>query len=69
MSKRIPQDVEDFLYTLGTCEQIAPGPSEDYARTAATLLWGKYVMFEGASVDIEPNTRHRCATSSKLRQN
>lgn len=69
MSKSIPQDIEDFLYTLGTCDQIVPGSFEEYARTAATLLWEKYVMFEGASIDGEPNTRHRCAASSKLRQN
>lgn len=69
MSKSIPQDVEDFLYTLGTCDQIAPGAFEEYARTAATLLWEKYVMFDDTSVDVEPNTRHRCAASSKPRQN
>ena len=69
MSKRIPQDVEEFLYTLGTCEQIYPAAFEEYARTAATLLWEKYVMFEDASTDIDLNTRHRRAASSKLRQN
>ena len=54
MSKRIPQDVEDFLYTLGTSEQIHPAAFEEYARTAATLLWEKHVSFENASTDIEP---------------
>jgi hypothetical protein len=69
MNKSIPQDVEDFLYTLGTCDQIAPGAFEEYARTVATLLLEKYVFFENAPSDIEPNARHRCAASSKLRQN
>lgn len=69
MSKRIPQDVEDFLYTLGTSEQIHPAAFEEYARTAATLLWEKYVMFEDGSTDIDINTRHRRSASSKLRQN
>ena len=69
MNKSIPQDVEDFLYTLGMCDQIAPGAFEEYARTAATLLWEKYVMFEDASINVEHNTRHRRAASSKLRQN
>ena len=69
MSKRIPQDIEDFLYTLGTCDQIAPGAFEEYARTVATLLWEKYVLFENVSTDIEPKTRHCCAALSKLRSN
>jgi hypothetical protein len=69
MSKSLPQDVEAFLYALGTFEQAVPGAFEAYVKTAATLLWEKYVMFEGASMDSTPNNRHRCAASSKLRQN
>jgi hypothetical protein len=69
MSKSIPQDVEDFLYTLGTCDKIAPGAFEEYARTVATLLLEKYVFFEDAPSDVEANTRHRGSASSKLREN
>jgi hypothetical protein len=69
MSKSIPQDVENFLYTLGTCDQIAPGAFEQYARTAATLLWEKYVMFQDASIDVDSNTRHGRTASPKPRQN
>lgn len=69
MIKPLPQDVEEFLYTLGTCDQVFPGAFEDYARTTATPLWEKHVMSEDASIDVEPSTRHRRADSSKRRQN
>jgi hypothetical protein len=69
MSKPLPLDVEEFLYALGTFEQAVPGAFEAYAKTAATLLWEKYVMFEDALIDTTPNNRHRYAVSSKLRQN
>ncbi len=69
MSKSLPEDVEEFLYTLGTFDQVVPGAFEVYAKTAATLLWEKYVMFEEASVDTTPNTRNRGSASSKLRPN
>ena len=68
MNKSIPQDVEDFLYTLGTCDKIAPGAFEEYARTVATLLLEKYVFFENAPSDVEHDTRHRAAPS-ELREN
>ena len=69
MSKLLPPDVEEFLYILGTFDQVVPGAFELYAKTAATLLWERYVMFEDASVDIDPNTRDRHPASSRLRQN
>jgi hypothetical protein len=68
MSKSLPQDVEEFLYILGTFDQVVPGAFELYAKTAATLLWEKYVMFQDASIEVEHDIRHRSA-ASRLRQN
>ena len=59
MSKSLPRDVEEFLYTLGTFDQVVPGAFELYAKTAATLLWEKYVMFEDDITDAAANTCHR----------
>jgi hypothetical protein len=37
MSTLIPQDIESFLYDIGTLQGGAPGAFEEYAKTAAAL--------------------------------
>jgi hypothetical protein len=54
MSKLIPQDIEDFLYDLGTRRDVVPDAFEEYAKTAATLLWEKYCVLEDPSIQIMP---------------
>jgi hypothetical protein len=39
MSKWIPQDIEHFLYELGTLKVRDQGAFELYAKTLAALLW------------------------------
>jgi hypothetical protein len=69
MSKSIPQDVQDFLYTIAIFDQVDSRAFEEYARTAATLLWEKYVRFEGASVHIKLDSHRRILASSRRSQN
>ena len=59
MSKLIPQDIEDFLYDLGTRPDDTPGGFEEYARTAAALLWEKYCILEDPSIQIMPRSSDR----------
>ncbi len=54
MSKLIPQDIESFLYKLGTLEEGTPSAIEQCAKIAATLLWEKYVIFEDRSIQVLP---------------
>jgi hypothetical protein len=54
MSKLIPLDIEDFLYDLGTRRDGIPGTFEEYAKTAAALLWEKYCILEDPSIQIMP---------------
>lgn len=68
MSKSIPDDVEEFLYTLGTLQVGNPSALEEYAKTAATLLWEKYVFFADAPVNIRSDT-YRRFTGNPKRQN
>jgi hypothetical protein len=57
MSTLIPKDIESFLYELGNLQEGAPGAFELYAKTAAALLWEKYVIFEDASIQaFSPDT-------------
>jgi hypothetical protein len=49
MNKPIPRDVDDFLFTLGTFEGGNHEAFEEYAKTAANLLWGKYVLLADCS--------------------
>jgi hypothetical protein len=65
MSKLIPQDIEEFLYDLGTRRDGVPGAYEEYAKAAAALLWEKYVLLEDASIQILPGTSDRYSASSK----
>lgn len=57
MSTPIPRDVDDFLFTLGTFEEGNPEAFEEYAKAAANLLWGKYVLLAGPSDPIIPSLR------------
>ena len=59
MSKLIPQDIEDFLYDLGTRRDRVPDAFEEYAKAAAALLWEKYCILEDPSIQIMP-----CLTAS-----
>ena len=52
MSRLIPQDIETFLYELGTLKDGTPSAFEQYVKAAAALLWEKYVIFEDASIQI-----------------
>ena len=52
MSRLIPQDIETFLYELGTLQVDVPGAFEQYAKTAAALLWEKYCILEDPSIHI-----------------
>ena len=54
MSKLIPQDIEGFLCDLGTRRDGIPGAFEEYAKTAAALLWEKYCILEDPSIQIMP---------------
>lgn len=65
MSKSIPDDVEEFLYTLGTLQVANSSAFEQYAKTVATLLWEKYVFFADSAVDIRADSYRRFATASK----
>jgi hypothetical protein len=65
MSKLIPQDIEEFLYDLGTLRDGVPGAYEEYAKTVAALLWEKYVILEDASIQILPRHSDRYSASSK----
>lgn len=56
MSTLIPREVDDFLFALGTFEDGAPEAFEEFAKTSANLLWGKYVLFADASISINPNS-------------
>jgi len=69
MSNRLPKDVAEFLYELGTCDQLVSGPFKEYIRTAATLLWERYVFFEDTSNDITPQACRQFAASLRRRQN
>ena len=58
MSTPIPREVDDFLVTLGTYEDNgAPEAFEEFAKTTANLLWGKYVLLAGPSDPIVPTLR------------
>lgn len=54
MSKLIPQDIEDFLYVLGTFKESVPDAFESYARTVAALMYDKYCNLEDATIEIMP---------------
>jgi hypothetical protein len=58
-NKLIPQDIEDFLYDLGTSRYGIPGAFEEYVKTVAALLWEKYCILEDPSIQIMP-----CHTAS-----
>jgi hypothetical protein len=52
----IPREVDDFLVALGTFEEGVPEAFEEYAKTSANLLWGKYVLFADASIRTNPDS-------------
>jgi hypothetical protein len=68
MSKSIPQDVEDFLYDLGTRRDSVPGAFEEYAKTAAALLWEKYCIFQDHSIQIMPSPKEWITSSERRKQ-
>ena len=67
MSRLLPQDVEDFLYELATHRDGDPDAFEEYAKTAAALLWEKYCVFEDPSIQIMPCHTANSSPSSKWR--
>jgi hypothetical protein len=67
MSTLIPQDIEFFLYDIGTLQGGAPGAFEEYAKTAAALLWEKYVILEDPSIQVQRNAPKQ-QTSSGWRE-
>ena len=69
MSKLIPQDVEDFLYDLGTRRDGSPGSFANYAKTAAGLLWDKYCILEDPSIEIMPRHSDRSRSSEHPPEN
>jgi hypothetical protein len=50
MSRLIPQDIETFLYELGTLQVGHTRAFEQYAKTSAALLWEKYVILKDPSI-------------------
>jgi hypothetical protein len=69
MSKLLPQDIEDFLYELGTFDERVPGAFQEYVKTVAALLWEKYVILQDRSIEIMPSTANRCSATSKPCEN
>lgn len=67
MSTLIPQDIESFLYEIGTLQGSAPGAFEAYAKNAAALLWEKYVVLKDPSIQVMSNTPKQ-QTSSRWRE-
>jgi hypothetical protein len=65
MSKLIPQDIESFLVDLSTFNADIPGAFEEYARTAAALLYDKYCILQDASIQIMPRSSDRSPASSE----
>jgi len=63
MSKLIPQDIEDFLYDLGTRSDGVPGAFEEYARSVAGLMYDKYCILQDASIQIMPRHSDRSPAS------
>ena len=59
MSTPIPREVDDFLFALGTFEEGDPEAFEEYAKTSANLLWGKYVLFADASIRVNPDSESK----------
>ncbi len=56
MSTLIPREVDDFLVALGTFEEGNPDAFEEFAKTSANLLWGKYVLLTDVSTRINPDS-------------
>ena len=56
MNRLIPEDIESFLFELGTFKTDVPGAYEEYARAAASLLFDKYVILREPSLQILPAT-------------
>ena len=63
MTKLIPDDIESFLVELGTFDAGIPGAFEEYARTAAALLYDKYCILQDASIQIMPRSSDRFPAS------
>jgi hypothetical protein len=57
MNNPIPCDIDLFLFTLGTFEEGNPEAFEEYAKRAANLLWGKYVLLAASSDATIPTFR------------
>jgi hypothetical protein len=55
MSKLVLDDIESFLYELGTLKENAPGSFERYSRLAAMLLYDKYCLLEDPTIQILPD--------------
>jgi hypothetical protein len=65
MSKLIPDDIESFLYELGTFKEDSPGSFERYGRLAATLLYDKYCLLEDPTLQIMTDRSSSFANSSR----
>ena len=60
----IPEDVERFLYELGTQKTVNPVLYHQYIRTVATLLYDKYVILPNPSICVYPE-RHASGSTTK----